>query len=242
VLNGSDHYIYVKVNGEEHKLSTNMQPLIIPELKTNIMINNKTIVHDDFTEIVYCEQLDNGIKISGTPFTIGERVLGKKLYVTKNCYYSSDEGLLNKYFFNKNKTMLTVVSEVPSNIRIGSIPAALTVLKCGDHMLVESRQSELYIVNGGKELAVNLSEILSNYSFHKIIICSDASKTTFKRCDGVYDTQDLSVMYITLAGRIYYGGKCVYCPYSMYVILSIIFLFVIVACLVFAGVFLHIYS
>jgi hypothetical protein len=242
VINGSDNNINVLVNNGKHVLGTNMQPLIVPELKTSLIINGKYIPPHNFDQVVYCEQLSKGIKIAGTSYLFGDKILGNRLYVTNKGFYYGDEGLLNKYFFGNVKRMLTVVSENPTNIRVGATAAAATVLRCGDDIMIKPGQSELYIINEGRELAINLGEILANYPVHKIVICSDATKTTYKRCHGAYDTQDLSVMYITLAGRIYYGGKCVYCPFSMFVVLSIILLVVIVVAFILMGVMMLISS
>jgi hypothetical protein len=156
--------------------------------------------------------------------------------VTSNNYYScSETGLLNKYLFTGDKKMLTIVSESQTNIRVGETTLALNTLRCSEELLIPSHQSELYIVHGGKEMAINLAEIKSKYDVDKIVICEDATKTTYKTCCGQYDTQDLSVMYITLAGRIYYGGKCVYCPFSMLVAIILIIMFVIIVALALVG-------
>lgn len=236
IINGSDNNIDVLVNNKKHVLGTNMQPLIVPELKTNLVVNGKYVPPHTFDEVVYCEQLSKGIKIAGTSYSFGDKIFGNRLYVTDKGFYSGEEGLLNKYFFSNVKRMLTVVSENPTNIRVGATSVAATVLRCGDEILIKPGQSELYIINGDKELAINLSEIMATYPVHKMVICSDATKTTYKRCHGAYETQDLTVMYITLAGRIYYGGKCVYCPFSMFALLLIVLLIVIAAVLVFIGV------
>lgn len=240
VINGSDKNIDVYVNHDKYTLGTNMQPLIVPELHTNIVIDGIT-VPTTFNEIVYCKQLSNGISIAGIKYLMGNNITGNKLYVTNKGFYScSENGLLNKYFFNDDKKMFTIVSASPTDIRVGNTAVAAQVLKCGQTMLFEKTKSELYIINSGKEMAININEILSTYPVETIVICADATKTTYKTCSGEYDTQDLSMMYITLAGRIYYGGKCVYCPFSMIMIIILLsmFIFVFAIILIATGLFI----
>jgi len=237
ILNGHDKPIEVSIDGKKTIINTGLQPLIISELSKLKIADINIPLTGGFSQIIYCKQDKKGIMIAGTLFMPGEKVSSNILYVTKKGFFASDDrGELNNYSFSSDtKKMLAVVSSCKTNIRVGKFKLAPVVLKCNDYMLIDNNQSEIYIEQGGKEMGINVGQIKMNYpSITKIVVCDDATKTTYTTCDGKYDTQDLSVLYITLAGKIYYGGKCVYSPFS-FAVLLIIFALVIAVVLMLVG-------
>lgn len=240
VLNGHDKPIEVLIDGKKSIIGTGLQPLILSDVSKLKIADIDIPLTSGFNQIIYCKQDKKGIMIAGTLFMPGEKVSSEILYVTKKGFFASDEkGELNNYSFSSDtKKMLSVASSCKTNIRVGASGLAPIVLKCGENTLVDQHQSEFYIEQSGKEMGINIGQLKITYpSITNIIICDDATKTTYTTCDGTYDTQDLSVMYITLSGKIYYGGKCAYSPFSFALLLLIFALVLVAILMLIAGVF-----
>ena len=234
VTNGSDKPITVQVSNQEYDIGTGMQPQVIPRTESSIVVEGIYLPNiRDFDEIIYCGK---NLSVAGVKYALGEKVKSGALYVTRNGLFALDaKGELNNYSFFGNMKMLTVINECSYNIRVGATSSPTNVLRCKDSTLLKPGQSELYIKTNDKEYAINLSAILASYpSTSKIIITEDATNTTYKMCNGQYDTQDLTVMYITLGGKIYLSGKCIYCPYSWFLVIVIIVL-ILIAIIMFIG-------
>lgn len=239
IYNGSDKNIKAVVDNKEYTIGTGMEPLVLGSKPTKVVLADVNVpLNDNFSNIIYSTKVGQCVVVAGVKYCTGIRVNNDTLYVTKKGLFAADEnGLLNNYsFFTGDKRMFTVTSKCKNNIRVGAVSPTLTVLQCNDQTIVQPGQVELFIINGARKFGINLAQLSSQCpSVNQIVLCDDATSTTYRDCTGAYQTQDFTIIYITLSGKIYYSGKTLYSPFLMKLLLIIILLVIIAFGMLVAG-------
>lgn len=122
---------------------------------------------------------------------------------------------------------MIVTCYVKDGVKMGPSLSTIDNFKCGDTLHIRPDTHKLYITKDGETITVSLRELFAEYpDIQSIVVCDSATKTTFENCETI-ETQDLSSLYIQPNGKMYFGGACIYNPYTILYLLLIVVILVV---------------